>query len=102
VIKFPEKPNINIKDLEKKVKDYIAKNLSISQAGEDLISIGDEHIYCTGTRTHVKSTSEIKNLKLHKDYMYDPISKDYMLVGTVGKKESVGYEDISEDLEKEG
>jgi hypothetical protein len=101
IIKFPEKPAINITELEKKVKGYIAKDLSISIAGEDLIGIGDEHIYCTGTRTHVKSTAEIKNFRLLKELTYDPISKDYMLVGTVGKKESVGYEDISEDLEKE-
>ena len=100
IIKFRDKPDLNIKDLEQKVKEYIKKDISISPAGEDTISIGDEQIYCTGTRTHVKSTGDIKNFKLLKELRFDPIKKEYWLVGIVGRKEISGYEQISQHFEK--
>lgn len=100
IIKFTEKPTIDIRELEAKVKNYIAQDLPISVSGEDTITIGEEGIYCTGTRTHVKSSGMIKNFRLLRDLKYDPISKEYMLVGVVGAKEYAGYEEISEDLQK--
>lgn len=99
VISFPEKPGIPIPELESKVKELIARDVPITMAGEDRIKIGDHEIYCTGTRTHVKSSGKIENFRLLKEYKYDPITQDYLLVGIVGRKEIVGFEDINELLE---
>ncbi len=99
VISFPERPDIPIADIESKVKEIISRDLPITIAGEDRIKIGDHEIYCTGTRTHVKSAGKIENFRLLKDYKFDPITKDCLLVGIVGRKEVAGFEDINELLE---
>ncbi len=95
VINFPEKPDIDIAELENKVKKIINRDLPIRIAGDDLISMGKEKIYCTGTRTHVESTGKIEEFRLLPEYKYDPIIKEYMLVGMVGKRELAQLEDMN-------
>ncbi len=96
VIMFAEEPKIPIPELEARVREIIRRDLPISPAGEDRLRLGEDEIYCTGTRIHVKSSGMIENFRLLKDYRYDPISKDYLLVGIVGGKEVAGFEDINE------
>ncbi len=96
VIMFPEKPEIPIPEIQAKVREIIRRDLPIGPAGEDRLRIGDDEIYCTGTRIHVKSSGMIENFRLLQEYRYDPISKDYLLVGIVGGKEIAGFEDINE------
>ncbi|MDA3865060.1 MAG: alanine-tRNA synthetase second additional domain-containing protein [Deltaproteobacteria bacterium] len=95
IIKFVEKPEINIEELEAKAKQVIAKDCPVTIVQENKIAIGDYQIYCSGTRTHVKSTGEIENFSLLKNFVYDPLKKVYMLVGVVGRPETAGYEDLS-------
>ncbi|GAB1481466.1 alanine-tRNA synthetase second additional domain-containing protein [Treponema sp.] len=97
VINFPEKPEIDIAELESKVKDIIAKDLPIAAIAEDRISVGRDEIFCTGVRTHVKSSSEIVNFRLAKEFRCHPIFQEYMLVGRVGIEENAGYEQILSD-----
>ena len=93
-IKFPEKPEISIPELEEKVKSVIAQNVKIAGCGKDRINVGDWQMYCTGTRTHVKTSGEIEDFRLFKEYLFDPIWKEYMLVGVVGKRFHSGIEDM--------
>lgn len=94
VISFPEKPSIDIAELEAKVKAVIAKDVPIHPAGEDRIRIGDFEMRCTGTRTHAQSSGQIENFRLLREFKYDPLSKEYLLVGRVGKKQVIGFEDM--------
>lgn len=94
VISFPDLPDISIEDLEQKILSVIAEDIPISPSGDSHIQIGDERVYCTGVRTHVKRSSEIEGFHFKKDYLYDPINKQYLLVGVVGRKEDAGFEDI--------
>jgi hypothetical protein len=96
VIKFLEKPDIKISELEEKVNSIIKSNVVIKPAGENRIKIGDVDIYCTGVRTHVKFSGDIKEFKLFNEYKYDPIRKEYLLIGMVGGNETVGFENIME------
>nr|MBP8972135.1 alanine-tRNA synthetase second additional domain-containing protein [Myxococcota bacterium] len=94
-IKFPEIPDISIAELEEKVKKVIAADVPIAAVGKDLIKIGDwSEMFCTGTRTHCARSGEIENFRLVKKYIYDPIWKEYMLVGIVGEKYQAGIEDM--------
>lgn len=103
VIKFNEQPEIPIKELEEKVLKVIKDDLPITYAGTDSIKINDKPMHCTGPRTHMKSSGQIENFRLWSDYVYDPIWKDFMLVGMVGPKikelgiNGIHYFDDTED-----
>ena len=98
VLNFPELPEIDIAELEQKVKDLIAEDIPLQAAADNLMKIGEDQIYCTGTRTHVKSTGDIKRFRLLKDYKYNPITREYLLVGMVGSREIAGFEDMIDTM----
>jgi len=103
VIGFPEEPDISIEELEGKVLEIIDQDVKIQvPKGKHIIRIGDYEMYCTGPRTHVKSSGKIRNFKLRKRYSYDPLSKQYYLIGRVGSKEIVGFEEILQEPEISG
>jgi hypothetical protein len=84
VLEFDNKPDIDIEDLEKRTKNLINKNLDICYVDDNHISIGDTKFECTGPRIHLKNSSEIEHFKLIKEYKYNPITKSYALIGTIG------------------
>lgn len=86
VIGFPEKPKIKIKDVEKRVKDIITRDIPVTQAEGNYIEVDEHQIFCTSKRNHVKSTGEIIRFRLVKEYHYDPITKEYLLVGLIGRE----------------
>jgi hypothetical protein len=94
VISFPEKPDINIRELEKKVKEIIKKDIPVEPGEGHYISIEENSIYCTSKRNHVKSTGQIERFRLLKDFKYDPIAKDYLLVGLVGRESIFGFQTL--------
>jgi len=87
VIGFQSKPAIDIEDVEKKVGKLIEASLPVSPGEGRFINVGDMEIYCTSKRTHVKSTGEIENFRLVKDFIYDPISREYLFVGLIGRED---------------
>ncbi len=94
VISFPEEPAIDIGELEAKVRDVIERDLPVVTEDESHIRLGEEVLFCTGTRTHVKSTGKIRDFRLLKEYRYDPIGRQHLLVGVVGDTEEAGLEGI--------
>ncbi len=84
ILSFNRKPKISIAVLEKKVKALINQDLTISYHNSTHIKIGDIiDQYCTGPRTHVNHTGQIKHFRLLKDFVYDPQKNTYELVGIV-------------------
>ena len=98
VISFHQKPDVDLDELEAKVKEIIQQDLPIQPAGENKIAVGNHVLSCTGTRTHVKRSSEIEDFRLVKELSYHPILRKYMLVGIVGPPEPSGYDDITKPL----
>ncbi|MGL5972522.1 MAG: alanine-tRNA synthetase second additional domain-containing protein [Oscillospiraceae bacterium] len=84
MLEFKEKPKITIKEIQEKVDNLIMSNLSISAIDDSHVCIGSINHPCTGPRIHLKSTGEIKNFKLHEEYIYDQNNSTYMLIGVVG------------------
>jgi hypothetical protein len=99
VMNFPDEPEFEIATLEARVRELIEENLPIKQNGSNQIRLGEIDLPCTGTRTHVASTGEIKNFRLQKEFHYDQLHREYLLVGMVGKREPAGFEEIAETLE---
>lgn len=86
---FPTKPNIDLHEVERRVKELIEQDLTISYSDEEHINIGKEIVFpCTGPRIHVKKTGEIKGFYLIKDFKWDPLQKLYLLAGVVGVEEN--------------
>ena len=89
VIGFQEKPDIDLDLLEERVKAFIARNEKIYPADGNYVCMGDLKIYCTGKRIHVKSTGEIENFRLIKQFVVDPITKEYLLIGVAGPDQEI-------------
>ena len=86
-------PEANIADLEAHVNELIAQDLPVTYHDETHITIGNTLHYCTGPRTHVRSTGKIQNFHLLDHYIYDHLKNRYILVGCVG-------EDAEDNLRK--
>jgi len=85
VLAFPDHPpEIDLKELEKKVQEYIAKDLPVTYVDENHVSIGDMCHYCTGPRIHVPSTGKIAGFHLHPNFVHDLFNNRYLLVGYIG------------------
>ncbi|MGI6369620.1 MAG: hypothetical protein ACOX09_03270 [Candidatus Kapaibacterium sp.] len=91
VIKFYKKPDIDLEKLELLIDEKLASNLPISYYDEDHIMLGDRIVACSGSRFHVKNTSEIENFALVKRFIYDSATNTHCLVGVV--------DNYTEDLE---
>ncbi len=85
IMAFPERPDIDIKEIEEEVRKLIAQDLPVSYVDETHVMIGDHRHYCTGPRIHVRSTGEIKTFTLIDEMPYDPKRDEYLLVGMVGE-----------------
>lgn len=85
VLEFNEhQPGIDIPALEARVNELIRADLPIDYYDESHILLGGVQHYCTGPRTHVRSTGRIIGFRLLDHFIYDHFHKTYMLVGCVG------------------
>jgi len=84
ILSFPSKPDIDLNALEKQVNDLIEEDVPVSYADENHIMIGDVKHKCTGPRMHVRSTGAVKKLTLLNDFLKEPITERFLLVGIVG------------------
>ena len=83
LIKFYKKPNIDLSYLSDLIDKKIAENMDISYYDEDHIIMGGKIIPCDGPRFHVKNTSEIKDFTLVNDFVHDPKTNTYCMIGLV-------------------
>ena len=47
---FQQRPEVDLAELEKKIKEIIRQNLPIQTAGENIIAVGKDVLPCTGTQ----------------------------------------------------
>ncbi|MCI0500077.1 MAG: hypothetical protein L0Y36_10460 [Planctomycetales bacterium] len=94
VVGFDKKPKIDIGELEQKVLSIIEQDLKIHPEKGDYISLSGEKIFCTGKRIHVKSSGQIEKFRLIRNYIYDPISRQSLLVGLVGREKISGLREL--------
>ena len=101
VISFPEtKPNFDIIEMENKVNELIAKNLSVDYLDNRHVSIGGCSHPCTGPRIHVAFTGQIKNFHLLHHFIYDSFSRQYLLVGCVGDDAEINLQKLDDHQKK--
>ncbi len=85
-LRFRQKPDFDLDELEKFVLDMIDKDLPISFADNQHIYIGRDLHHCTGPRMHVTSTGKIDNFRVLKESHFDDFTDSWLLVGLVGEQ----------------
>jgi hypothetical protein len=100
IFSFQDKPELSLSldEVEQEVNSMIAKDIPISFKDDMHICIGEEPWLCHGPRMHVRSTGEIKKFTLNKEFLTEPITGRFLLVGVVGDQ---GQQRLS-DLNKIG
>lgn len=84
ILYYGNRPSTELALVEEQVRAMIAEDLTINPAGICRITIGEGSRHCTGPRLHLRSTGEIKDFRLEKEYRHDPLSGTYSIVGRVG------------------
>jgi hypothetical protein len=86
VLSFRDRPpQIDLRELEKKMFEMIEQDLPVTYKDENHVTIGPYTHYCTGPRTHVSRTGQIKDFHLLYHFLHDRKNKKYLLVGCVGQ-----------------
>ena len=78
-------PNIDIAEMERRVREDIARDLSVAYADESHIRVGTRLHSCSGPRTHVTSTGQIEDFHLYPEIIFDDQRNRYLVVGFVGE-----------------
>ena len=87
VLTFRDRPpKVDLRELEQKMFEMIEQDLPVTYKDENHVTIGPYTHYCTGPRTHVSRTSQIKDFHLLYHFLHDRKNKKYMLVGCIGEK----------------
>jgi hypothetical protein len=89
---FPgaEPPNINLEITEKAVLEDIAKDMPVDYLDASHVSIGGETRFCTGPRTHVKTTGQVKGFRLIKPLIHDTEHNRWILAGRICADDEAG------------
>lgn len=95
VLEFEEKPDVDLYEIERKVKEVVAQDLPVSYHDERHVQIGDWVLECLGPRMHASSTGKIENFTLVKEFHQNPKNGYYMLIGLMGKNQADDIRDFN-------
>lgn len=84
VIRFYEKPELDISAIENRVRELIEAQLDVSYKDDMHILLGDRVIPCSGPRIHVQNTSKIEDFHMVPDFIFDASNNTYCLIGLIG------------------
>jgi hypothetical protein len=97
IFSFEEKPElaVSLEQIEQEVKEMIARDIPISFHDDLHIKIADELWLCHGPRMHVRTTGDIKGFTLNKEFILDPKTHRFLLVGMVGEQGAQRLNDLN-------
>ena len=78
-------PQIDLVDMERRVKEDISRDLPVAYADESHIRVGTRLHSCNGPRTHVTTTGKIEGFRLYPEIIFDDQRNRYLVVGFVGE-----------------
>lgn len=94
VVAFDEQPkDLDIPELENRVKKVIEQKVDISYVDSEHIRIGTELYWCTGPRIHVRNSGEIRNFRLLPELVHDLMAGKHCLVGLVAESKTTTFVD---------
>lgn len=97
VLEYPVNIEVNLQEVEQKVKRIIDEGVNVCYSDEGHIHIGDVSWECTGPRTHVRNTEDIENFRLLNEIKFDHKTETYLIIGLVGpvKENLDGFAGVS-------
>ncbi len=95
MLRFRQKPALDIEKLARDVEKEIAQDLPISFVDNEHIRVGESLHRCTGPRMHVSSTGKVENFRLLPQLHEDVLTDTCLLVGLVGEKRGQGIRDLN-------
>ena len=85
ILYYSRRPPADLAVVEGMVREMISQDLPITPHRNRSITVGATPLHCTGPRLHLRSTGEIKNFRLAKEYLHDPQAEVYSIVGRIGE-----------------
>ena len=86
ILGFPgHAPAWQPKELEQQVADAIAQDWNVDYVDESHIKLNGALHPCTGPRTHVRTTGQIRGFCLLDHFVYDRKNDRFLLIGCVGE-----------------
>jgi len=95
ILSFENKPDVDLADLEQKANEMIRQDLPISYVDEFHIMIGEHKCGCTGPRMHVRNTGAIKKLTLLREFLQEPITERFLMVGLIGDSAEEKFDELN-------
>jgi hypothetical protein len=95
VLKFRQAPDIDLRELERRVNEKIAEGLPVHYYNEEHIKIGDDIQHCTSPRMHLTNTADVQGFHMMPELVYDERAGDYSLVGVVGRDKGWDINDLN-------
>ena len=100
IISFYEHaPQIDLADMERHVREDIAKDYPVAYADESHIRVGTRLHQCAGPRTHVTSTGKVENFHLYPELIFDHQRNRYLVIGFVGETAEQNIRRLQEHLQ---
>ncbi len=96
---YEHAPQIDIAEVEKKVKEEIARDLPVTYADESHIMVGNYRHSCGGPRMHVTSTGCIEGFRLYPEIIFDNQRNRYLVVGFVGERSEENLSRLQRNLQ---
>lgn len=84
MLRFTQKIDLDLAALARRLDERLAENLPVRYHDESHILIGDSMMHCSGPRLHLRNTSEVRDFHLLQEFIRDPKTDTYCLVGILG------------------
>ena len=95
VLRFAQKPDIDLNLLEARLKETIAQNLPSAYVDEEHLKVGAFTLHCNGPRIHVNNTSQIGPFKIIKEFIYDEKTATYCLLGLLDAQDEANLHNLN-------
>lgn len=95
IIHSREKFELDFYKLTDRVREEVAKELTVCCCDEVHIMIGDRKVECSFPRLHIHNTSEVKKFTIIKRFIPDPRTDTYCIVGLLSEDDNIDISNLN-------
>ena len=87
LLRFTERVDLDFEALAVRIREILNADMPVRYHDEDHILIGEHVLRCSGPRLHIRSTSDVKDFKLIKQFIRDEKTDTCWLFGMLDQQE---------------